>query len=736
MNRFLGLLGLAAAGWFPGLSAASVPEAGIAPPPEWVEPVESVRALPKNDVHPVDGEYYLVVDEQIRAATPSERFYHYAIALTTQAAVEGNSQISVAFDPSYEKLTLHSVRLWRNGEAIEQLNPGKVQMLQRERQMEELIYDGRWTASIILDDVRPGDIIDYSYSLAGDNPAYAGHFAARIDLQWAVPVLHTSFRLLWPNQRPLSVTPYNTNLRAEKTTRGAMDEYRIERRDIPALRVESEAPSWYIPWPRITFSDLSTWEQVAQWALSHYETSRPPGPEISAIAEQIRASNDTAERQAAAALHFVQREVRYFGRENGMGSHVPAPAELTLQRRYGDCKAKSLLLLSLMDALGIQGHAALVNTRYGKVLDHDGPRISAFDHVIVQAKMGGTVYWLDPTRSDQKGELDAISQPDYGNALVLRKGSRELAPMKPLENISRRSVDEVIDLRSGVGEKKKALFRIRTTYTGSEAEGFRNRLSADGRKILENEYLNYYARKYSDIEQEKPIRVEDEHSLNRIDLYESYLIPNIWSKDEDAMKWQADFYSDALYWLLAKPEERRRSAPFEVAFPADVTQTITVLLPQAWRIENDETSIENPYFSFKQKTQYYPKEKKLVLWYRFRSLTDSVPGEEIDAYLAAVDDVWDALDYKITSSYGKEKADSSAGPETEVGLGRVTTGALVLLLLLGGIFAFSGSSWGGAARSFRFVLLSMALFNVHEFYWFYRNWAHVRKHGYVYIMRF
>ena len=44
------------------------------------------------------------------------------------------------------------------------------------------------TAVLLLEDIRPGDIIDYAYSIDGSNPALDGMFTDRVALQFQEPV--------------------------------------------------------------------------------------------------------------------------------------------------------------------------------------------------------------------------------------------------------------------------------------------------------------------------------------------------------------------------------------------------------------------------------------------------------------------------------------------------------------------------------------------------------------------
>src|SRR3546814_5700852 len=100
-------------------------------------------------------------------------------------------------------------------------------------------------------------------------------------------------------------------------------------------------------------------------------------------------SSDLLDR-ASAALKLVQRDVRYIYVGLGNGNLTPATAEETWQRRYGDCKGKTALLLALLARLGIEAEAVLANNSGGDDgLDERLPNPGMFDHVLVRARIDG-----------------------------------------------------------------------------------------------------------------------------------------------------------------------------------------------------------------------------------------------------------------------------------------------------------------------------------------------------------
>ena len=77
--------------------------------------------------------------------------------------------------------------------------------------------------------------------------------------------------------------------------------------------------------------------------------------------ERIREASQDPVARAEAALKLVQGRIRYVALQMGQGGLVPADAETTWSRRYGDCKGKTALLLALLAELGIEAVPVIVN---------------------------------------------------------------------------------------------------------------------------------------------------------------------------------------------------------------------------------------------------------------------------------------------------------------------------------------------------------------------------------------
>ena len=80
-------------------------------------------------------------------------------------------------------------------------------------------------------------------------------------------------------------------------------------------------------------------------------------------------------------IDYVQDDIRYMGIETGIGSIKPMPPEQVVKQRYGDCKDKSLLLVSLLKKAGIvKAYPVLLNTFLQHKIDRDFPSNEVSNH--------------------------------------------------------------------------------------------------------------------------------------------------------------------------------------------------------------------------------------------------------------------------------------------------------------------------------------------------------------------
>ncbi|QYF93907.1 DUF3857 domain-containing transglutaminase family protein [Massilia sp. PAMC28688] len=602
----------------------------VGPPPPWVVPIEAASAA-RSASGASGGREFLLSDVQRRIENNNiVTFVHMAVRTVASAGVESSARFSVTFDPVYQTATLHAIAVRRNGTLIDKIHSAGIRVMQRETELEARIVDGRKTINVEIDDVRVGDIVEYAYSLSGTNPVFANIYAGSSYLQWEVPVERAFVRLLVPAHRTLRFDLGKAGAAPVLTQAGGYRDYRWDRKQVAGLRLEEDAPDDYDPYAQVQWTEFADWRAVARWSLPLYKRSTP-SPELAREIDRIAAASPAPEERLLAALRLVQRDIRYLGIETGASSHAPAPASVVFRRRFGDCKDKAVLLLTILDGLGIRAEPALVNSGRLRPENATLPSPHAFNHVLVRATVAGQHYWIDPTRSEQHGDLAHLHQPDYGLALVIAADSTSLTPMNPPAR-ARRHVLSTFDASAGMDQPVKLV--VATTVQGNAAETTRSQLISRGAEAIQKDYLNYYARKYPSISLAAPMKVSDDKKTNTITLTEHYTISKYWSDADQDGRREVNIWSPEVSALLGAPNALNRTAPLPLKYPHELQEVTVIKLFSPWNLTPKRTRIEDDAFEVNHALALSADQRTVTVTDTYLARADRVAPDRIRAYAA------------------------------------------------------------------------------------------------------
>lgn len=463
-------------------------------------------------------------------------------------------------------------------------------VIQGESELADRIYNGSLSLNIIIDDMRSGDILDYSYTVTGSNPIYANKFSTRRTLNWSVPVVQQNMRVLWGKQTPLHINTINGAADIQETLNKYGKDYSITLFEEPLLEQNSQTPTWYDPYTQVYFSEFDDWAQIVNWAYPLYQSAIETPSSILDIAEEIKAKHTKTSDKIAAALRFSQDEVRYLGLQMGTNSHQPTSASETLSLRYGDCKDKTVLLISLLKAMDIEALPALVDTEETKRLKELPPSASVFNHVIVTLKQNGERYWLDPTVSYQRGTLEYLEQPDYGYALIIDKGESALTSMAQKPVNTNVSVEDNFFIAEKVSEPSR--FETQYTYAEFEAINRRSNIASSGLNSVAKSYFEYYQGFLTGLSVNEAMTISEQEQTGKLITKESYLISQFWEKTDEG--YEASFYANEIQNSVYEPKQVNRTGPLYFDYPNIINTTIKLhFAEKGWGFDSDQEEIDN-----------------------------------------------------------------------------------------------------------------------------------------------
>ena len=563
----------------PNTSSATTPPATT---PSTALPIASLPhlAFPGAVAAPTDvsAMHYRQIDEQLRLEGKSVAAYRHTVRVVdTAAGLPIASQIEAEFDPSYQTLTMHSLELVRGTMRINKLDAKKVQLLQRERQLEQRMYDGRVTMSVVLDDVRVGDEIHYAYTVTGLNPVFEGKF---VEIIWMMAqrgaVENYQVRLLAPNERKIfhKIGVSDVKISSTDAATKGWRETLFTRQNVPQLRPEPGSPaSTYVP-DMLQLSEYADWAEVAAWGARLFEknTQVAHSPRVEQKFAEIRAALPNRNDQIQEALRFVQQDVRYFGTEIGTSTHQPAAPDKVMEQRFGDFKDKVALLGALFAQLGVPARPTLVSLRSRATVAHMLPSPLAFDHVIARAELDGQTLWLDGTRAHQSGPLQKRQSIGLGFGLELHNDTRTLSALPSPFEVERMRVDDLIRVTQFADDP---ILESVITYRGDLAEIFRDVVATQGLATIAPSLAQPYVKAYPKLRSLAPVQMENATDDDAVKFIQRFAIPEFWRFPDQRVLVADIVHWGPVDWVLPPKSESRRTA-LAFAFPGWFRHSVRV----------------------------------------------------------------------------------------------------------------------------------------------------------------
>lgn len=408
------------------------------------------------------------------------------------------------------------------------LPDGRVVSLDESAVFQEAVSERarRYVTKAALPAVEVGAIIDLRYSLRFESIFLLEPW----DFQQDIPSLHSEIQYYVPEDIGMGawdrVTVPGGQIQTESDRDGKGRRLRYWMNDVPSLPAEpmsfpaEDLSTRFMLYPaKIRLrGDLvplfEDWRSTASFFSDEYKAAKKSSSKAKKRAREL-ASAATGQRAKAEAVHaFVRDEIEdRFSGVVWVGNDFLV--DDALRDGSADSPEKALLLVSMLDALGIDAEPVWTGYRSDGRIDPHLTTPYAFDNVVVRADLEGEAVWLDPTDGFLPfGSLDEENLGMLGLVVTDKAKDSELVQL-PSQQGPAAWENATLDLEIDGEGRLSGQVEIRSTGYLARRSGLRD-LSEEAREEWTRRVESSFGAKVSELEVTR--EKEDSELLVRMNI--------------------------------------------------------------------------------------------------------------------------------------------------------------------------------------------------------------------------
>lgn len=211
--------------------------------------------------------------------------------------------------------------------------------------------------------------------------------------------------------------------------------YRWEIKNAEAVELEYASPYWDKIVPIVYLApskfeienyrgDMTTWEGLGKFIYTLNQGKDKLPEDIKRIVHQIADPINDPREKVAKLYSYMQENTRYISIQLGIGGLQPFDATYVATRKYGDCKALSNYMYSLLKEAGIKSYHTLVKSGGGQNYFRDDFPSHQFNHMILCVPLKQDTMWLECTSQTESAGYLSGSTSDRPVLLINEDGGK------------------------------------------------------------------------------------------------------------------------------------------------------------------------------------------------------------------------------------------------------------------------------------------------------------------------
>jgi hypothetical protein len=218
----------------------------------------------------------------------------------------------------------------------------------------------------------------------------------------------SSFTVICPESYKLRYKATNYNGDPLIRTENNKKYYTWSATNLPAVIKEVYAPRWDEITPKVItgpsdfqvgnyVGNMVNWQDFGKFVYALKEGRDQLPENVKQAVHQIADGINDKEKKIQALYEYMQKNTRYISIQLGIGSWQPFDASYVATKGYGDCKALTNYMYSILKEAGIPSNYTLIHAgEFENYFDQDFPS-SQFNHVILSVPFSTDTIWLECT---------------------------------------------------------------------------------------------------------------------------------------------------------------------------------------------------------------------------------------------------------------------------------------------------------------------------------------------------
>ena len=321
-----------------------------------------------------------------------------------------------------------------------------------------------------------------------------------------VAVEQSQMQIKVPDRIGLRFLPRNIEVKPIISTESGGKNYKWSIYNIKAIKDEPMSPGYTDVLPDVLFApnkfavenykgDMSTWEALGAFNYELNKGRDVLSSKMKATVKSLVENAETPKEKIKILYRYLQENTRYVSVQLGIGGWQTFDANYVEKNQYGDCKALSNYMKSMLSEAGVEAHVALIaNGRSDQKKEFSSAN---FNHVILHVPSEDI--WLECTSTDKPaGYIGRSNEDRYALVITPDGGELKRTPKSTAkDNMMASKIKMVLDAQ---GNANINVQQLTGGWQHDSYRGISNHLSREDQEKWLREELNLPTFKINQLE--------------------------------------------------------------------------------------------------------------------------------------------------------------------------------------------------------------------------------------------